>query len=195
MGDFMAKKLGLVLSGGGARGAYQAGLLAAINEISEKSGVPFQINFLSGVSAGAINAASVASHCDDLTTGTQNLTKQWSELSFEKVLNLDSLTMSKIGIQWMRELSLGGITGTTPGRALLDTSPLRNLLHENIKFEKIEKNISQDLLTALYITSIDYAKSATTTFVQGKNNLPSWDKGRKKSERTIKVKKNKTGKS
>lgn len=180
----MPKKLGLVLSGGGARGAYQAGVLAGVQEISEKSGVPVKFDFLSGVSAGAINASSLASNCEDLKNATGLLTQLWSDVDFDKVFSTNSMTMGKIGLQWMSELSFGGLTGTTPGRALMDTSPLRDLIHSNMNYEKVEKNINEGHLTALCITSIDYAKSATTTFVQGKDILPSWDKGRKRSERT-----------
>lgn len=178
------KKMGLVLSGGGARGAYQAGVLAAVQEISEQSGVPVKYDFLSGVSAGAINASSLASNADNLKVATESLAKLWSDVSFEKVFSTDSMTMGKIGLQWMSELSLGGMTGTTPGKALMDTAPLRQLIHSNMDYAKVEKNIDAGHITALAITSIDYAKSATTTFIQGKNVLPSWDKGRKRSERT-----------
>ncbi|MFS4457772.1 patatin-like phospholipase family protein [Bdellovibrio sp. HCB2-146] len=180
----MNKKLGLVLSGGGARGAYQAGVLIAIQEISESSGVPLRYDYLSGVSAGAINASSLASNADNLKHACSSLAKLWTEVSFEKVFSTDSLTMGKIGLQWMRELSLGALTGTTPGRSLMDTSPLRNLIHDNMDYAKVEQNIENGHLSALAVTSIDYAKSATTTFIQGKANLPSWDKGRKRSEHT-----------
>ncbi|MGE5085183.1 MAG: patatin-like phospholipase family protein, partial [Bacillota bacterium] len=105
-------------------------------------------------------------------------------LNFESVFSTDSMTMSKIGFQWLKELSIGGLTGTTPGRSLLDTSPLRGLIDSNMDYGKVEQNIHNGHLTALCITSIDYAKSATTTFVQCKDTLPSWDKGRKRSEST-----------
>ncbi|MBO9668522.1 MAG: patatin-like phospholipase family protein [Bdellovibrio sp.] len=180
----MSKKMGLVLSGGGARGAYQVGVLSALYEISLSSGVPLKFDFLSGVSAGAINASSLASNCDDMKIATQSLAKLWSEISFEQVFSTDSLTMGKIGLQWLKELSMGGFAGTTPGRGLLDTTPLRGLIHSNMDYEKVRANIEAGYLDALCITSIDYAKSATTSFVQSKGTLPSWDKGRKRSEHT-----------
>ncbi|MGE5086904.1 MAG: patatin-like phospholipase family protein, partial [Bacillota bacterium] len=62
----MSKKTGLVLSGGGARGAYQSGVLLAVQEISQSSGIPIKYDFLSGVSAGAINASSLAANFDDM---------------------------------------------------------------------------------------------------------------------------------
>lgn len=181
----MAKKMGLVLSGGGARGAYQVGVLAAVQEICEKSGISPCFDYLSGVSAGAINASSLAANCDNYKNASDNLIKLWSEVSVEKVFSTDSLTMGKIGFQWMSELSFGSFTGTTPGRSLLNTSPLRNLIHSNMEYEKIEENIRKGHLTALAITAIDYVTSATVTFIQGRDNLPAWDKGRKYSQRTM----------
>ncbi|MFM6930230.1 MAG: patatin-like phospholipase family protein [Bdellovibrio sp.] len=180
----MSKKTGLVLSGGGARGAYQSGVLLAIQEISQSSGIPIKYDFLSGVSAGAINASSLAANCDDMKIATETLAKLWSQLNFESVFSTDSMTMSKIGFQWLKELSIGGFTGTTPGRSLLDTAPLRGLINNNMDYGKVEQNIQNGHLSALCITSIDYAKSATTTFIQSKDTLPSWDKGRKRSEST-----------
>lgn len=180
----MSKKTGLVLSGGGARGAYQSGVLLAIQEISQSSGIPIKYDFLSGVSAGAINASSLAANCDDMKNATETLAQLWSQLNFESVFSTDSMTMSKIGFQWLKELSIGGFTGTTPGRSLLDTAPLRGLINNNMDYAKVEQNIHNGHLSALCITSIDYAKSATTTFVQSKETLPSWDKGRKRSEST-----------
>lgn len=180
----MAKKMGLVLSGGGARGAYQVGVLAAVKEISERSGLPVRFDYLSGVSAGAINASSLASNAENFGFAVDNLIRLWSDLSIEKVFSTDAITMGRIGFQWMRDLSFGSLTGTTPGGSLLDTAPLRDLIHSNMDYNKVEQNIHAGHLTALAITSVDYANSASVTFVQGKDVLPTWDKGRKRSERT-----------
>lgn len=178
----MSKEMGLVLSGGGARGAYQVGVLKAVQEISETSGVPFRFDYLSGVSAGAINASSLACHAENFKFAVENLSRLWMEITFEKVFSTNSLTMSRIGWQWLSDLSIGGLTGTTPGKALMDTSPLRDLIHGNMDYDKVRINIEQGHLKALAITAIDYVKSATTTFVQGHPELPTWDKGRKRSE-------------
>lgn len=180
----MAKQFGLVLSGGGARGAYQVGVLAALQEISASSGVPVHFDYLSGVSAGAINACSLASNCEDYKNAASTLVHLWSHISAENVFSTDSITMGKIGFRWMSELSFGSLTGTTPGRSLLETAPLRKLIHENMDYAKVDKNIKDGRLKALAITALNYANSATVTFVQGQDALPAWDKGRKHSERT-----------
>ncbi|KHD88152.1 MAG: hypothetical protein OM95_10275 [Bdellovibrio sp. ArHS] len=181
----MAKKMGLVLSGGGARGAYQVGVLAAVQKISETSGILPRFEYLSGVSAGAINASSLAANCENFKNASETLVKLWSEVTVDRVFSTDALTMGKIGFQWMSELSLGSLTGTTPGRALLETSPLRTLIHDNMNYDKVAQNFKDGHLKALAITAINYATSATVTFIQGQDQLPSWNKGRKYSERTI----------
>lgn len=180
----MTKEMGLVLSGGGARGAYQVGVLTALQEISQSSGIPVKFDYLSGVSAGAINASSLACHAHDFKYAVENLRRLWTEIHFERVFSTKSMTMGKIVFQWMGDLSMGGFKGTTPGMSLMDTSPLRGLIHDNMDYDKVHQNMELGHLKALAITSIDYAKSATTTFVQSHHDLPTWDKGRKRSERT-----------
>ena len=181
----MAKKAGLVLSGGGARGAYQVGVLSAVQKISQTSGVEAKFDFLSGVSAGAINASSLASNCDNFQNAVETLVKLWSALSAENVFSTDSLTMGKIGLRWMSELSFGSLMGTTPGRSLLETSPLRKLIHDNMDYDKVAQNINNGHLTALAVTALNYANSSSVTFIQGREGLHSWDKGRKHSEQTV----------
>lgn len=181
----MAKDLGLVLSGGGARGAYQVGVVKAAYEISKTSGVPLKFDYLSGVSAGAINASSLASNAENPQHAIDDLSRLWSEIAFEKVFSTDSLTMGKIGFQWFSELSLGGLTGTTPGKSLMNTEPLRELIHSNMNYDKVAENLRAGHLKALAVTAIDYTKSATTTFIQSHEEMPSWDKGRKRSEQSV----------
>lgn len=180
----MNKDLGLVLSGGGARGAYQVGVIMAAQQISHSSGVPLKFDYLSGVSAGAINASSLASNAENLHFATSELVRLWSELSFEKVFSTDSINMGKIGFQWFRDLSIGAMTGTTPGKSLMDTAPLRHLIHSNMNYAKVEENLRQGHFKGLAVTAIDYVQSATTTFIQGHKDIAPWDKGRKRSEFT-----------
>lgn len=179
----MAKQMGLVLSGGGARGAYQVGVLMAVQRISENSGVPLRFDYLSGVSAGAINASSLALNAHDFAFAVQNLERLWSTITFDQVFSTNSITMGRIGFRWLSDLSMGGLTGTTPGMSLMDTTPLWGLIHQNMNYQQVQSNIENGHLKALAITAIDYVNSATTTFVQGASDLASWDKGRKRSER------------
>ena len=85
----------------------------------------------------------------------------------------------------MGELSLGGLIGSTPGRALLDTSPLKILLEKHLDYAAIEKNLKEKHYTALAITAVDYQTSNSITFVQGQDDLPSWNKARRFSEKAL----------
>jgi NTE family protein len=177
--------IGLVLSGGGARGAYQAGVLQAISEIAQSQRIqrPFQI--FSGVSAGAINTAYLAAGAESFSLSTKNLVQLWSNISSEQVFYTDAVHLGKIGLKWMGELSFGGLTGTTPGKALLDTSPLRELLINNLAFSQIQDNIDKGFIHATSVTAVDYQTSTAITFVQGQKNLPTWQRSRRLSENAI----------
>lgn len=175
---------GLVLSGGGARGAYQVGVLSAIADIAQSSGIKEAFNIYSGVSAGAINASFLAAHADDFVEGCKALSDLWSRLTSDQVFYSDIGSIGKIGINWVKSVSIGGMSGATPGQALLDTTPLHALLKEQLPYPKIQNNIDRGILKALAITAIDYQSSAAITFVQGQKDLPEWEKGRRKSEKS-----------
>lgn len=172
----------LVLSGGGARGAYQVGVLQAIGDLARENQVsnPFEIHC--GVSAGAINAAFMATQNHRFSNGTQDLANLWASLSSDQIFRTDILSLGKIGFQWMSELSFGGFNAATEGRALLDTSPLLQLLRMNLDFKMIESNIQSGNLRALAITALEYQTSQTITFVQGAPDIPNWRKSRRHSE-------------
>jgi NTE family protein len=175
---------GLVLSGGGARGAYQAGVLTAVSEISASLGIKKTFSIYTGVSAGAINASFLASKADDFIAGSKDLCELWTRLDHERVFKSDALSLGRIGVQWLRDLSLGGITGKPAGPSLLDTAPLREMLLENLNFSAIQKNIEEGHLTALGLTAVDYHSSMSVTFIQGSNDLKIWQRARRYAERT-----------
>lgn len=176
--------LALVLSGGGARGAYQAGVINAIAEISSELGIrqPFQI--FTGASAGAINSSFLSAQASDFIAGSEKLSRLWSDLHSEQVFHTDPISLSKIGLKWMKDLPLGGLTGTSAGPSLLNTDPLRNLILENIDFNQIQKNIDNKNLKALAITAVDYHTSLAATFVQSHSDQTMWVRSRRFSEKT-----------
>lgn len=178
-------EIALVLSGGGARGAYQVGVIQALASLFEEWGVECPFKIYSGVSAGAINAGYMAGYCHQFSEGAKGLSDLWSHLSSEKVFRTDVLSLGKIGFQWAQELSVGSLTGTTPGKALLDTSPLRDLIQQNMDFTRISRCIDQGHLKAVAITALDYKDSTAVTFIQGEKNLSSWSKPRKVSEPAV----------
>lgn len=176
---------GLVLSGGGARGAYQAGVLKAVFEICSPSKVKTPFHIYSGVSAGALNATYLAAGAHSLAESTFHLTELWSNMTSDQVFRTDAVTMGKIGLKWMGELSLGAISGATPGRSLLDTEPLWDLIRKNCRFSQIGENLQKDVFKSLAITSVDYQSSTAVTFVENNNKNELWQKNKRHAERTI----------
>ena len=118
----MKKKVGLVLPGGGARGAYQVGVLKAFLEISKtKSKSPFDI--FSGTSAGAINGAFLASEAHIFDKGVVSLVDVWSNFTTNKVYKTDLITMLKSSLHWFLTVISGGVLIPNPKSCLLYTSP------------------------------------------------------------------------
>jgi NTE family protein len=103
-------------------------------------------------------------------------------LQSEEIFFTDAVNLGKIGLKWMSELSLGGFIGSTPGRALLDTTPLRQMLDKSLDYGMIEKNLAEKHYSALALTAVDYQSSNSITFVQAQNDHATWNKARKISE-------------
>ncbi|KYG65611.1 alpha/beta hydrolase [Bdellovibrio bacteriovorus] len=178
-------RLGLVLSGGGARGAYQAGVLAAIAHIAQKIHVrdPFQI--YSGVSAGAINVGMLAATSDDFVTSATRLADSWRDIDSDQIFYADFMALSRGGLQWMTELSLGSSKKDQALRSLLSTQPLHGYLSQKCHFEEIEKKIKKGTLHAVGISALEYESISTVTFFQGAKDLHPWERGMHRSERAI----------
>ena len=135
------EKIGLVLPGGGARGAYQAGVLKAFLEISQKrSQFPFKI--ISGTSSGAINAAFLASESHIFHHSVSHLVDLWRNFSSNQVYQTEPITMLKSSLHWFLTIISGGLLISNP-KSLLDNQPLRKLLEEHIRFSNIEENLNQ----------------------------------------------------
>lgn len=172
----------IVLSGGGARGAYQVGVLTAVADITSRLKLKHPFQIYTGISAGAINAAYLASGTDDFSLTCHRLSKMWGELHAEQVFRTDALSLGKIGLSWMGELSFGGLTGGNQSRSLLDTSPLSDLIRNNLEFSRIDQHIQSGLLHAVAVTALDYKTSNAITFVQGHPGIQHWVRSRRRSE-------------
>src|SRR5260370_36450735 len=123
----MKNALGLVMTGGGGRGAYQAGVLKRIGEIRriQESGNPFPI--IGGSSAGAVNGCGLAVGCDEFSIVTKILTKLWAELRPSDIFRCDALSQARNSITWILDLSFGAVLGGGNARSLLDATPLRQV--------------------------------------------------------------------
>jgi NTE family protein len=166
----------LVLSGGGARGAYQAGNLRALFEISKEAGHFKLFRNIVGVSAGAINAAYIATECDNLDRATENLCRMWRSLTAVDVFKTDYVTVSRQAWRLFRGVTLGGVSDRLrPTRTgLLNVEPLRDLLAEHIHFERIDEHIRSKTLNSLCITALDYSTALGVTFFMGAPSITEW---------------------
>ena len=179
------RKIGLVLSGGGARGAYQAGVLKAIAEIRASNQGCRPIRVITGVSAGAINAAYVASNADNDLEAANKLTAFWQSLTSDRVYRSDPFSLGRIGMKWMLDTTLGSFSKRKQARSLLDTRPLHKLIEENIPLERIPQLIESGHLDALSVTALNYATTHSISFVQGRDSIEMWDRTRRRGEKAI----------
>jgi len=162
------------MSGGGARAAYQVGVLKAVAEILPAGSVnPFPI--ICGASAGAINAAALAVYAGNFQGAVRRLERVWSNFQVHQVFRTDLPGMARNWAVWMAALLAGGFGRQTP-RALLDRSPLRQLLEAALPCERIQESIERNWLQALAITVSGYSSGQSVTFFQGQTGLAGWQR-------------------
>ncbi|MGH7555802.1 MAG: patatin-like phospholipase family protein, partial [Longimicrobiales bacterium] len=171
------RDLGFVLTGGGARGAYQVGVLSWIAERYPDLHVPI----VTGVSAGAVNAAKIAAHHGTFRQAVEELTSLWNELTPDKIFRVDPGTLFGTAMRWgLRLMSGGGALSHQNTRGFLDTQPLRELLEEVLvpvdgKIVGIDYNLSRGWLKALAIIATSYSTGQTFAFIQGRN-VKTWSR-------------------
>ena len=167
----------LVLSGGGARGAYQVGVLRWIARQYPELRIPI----LTGVSAGAINAAYLAGRPEPLPESVDRLAALWSDLSTEDILRADFISLIGNALKVALNLGSGG-SRLAPGvRGLVDTSPLERTLAGVLSPERIAENIAADRLHAVAVSATSYASGRTVTFVQAAAGARMWARTRRES--------------
>ena len=174
--------LGLVLTGGGARAAYQVGALRALAELFGNGPLPFPV--VCGVSAGAINGSSLAAEADDFPRAAKHLTDTWLSLTPEHVYRTDALSLVSIGSGWFRGLTAGGTQPPRRYNHLLDTSPLRELLGREIPFEAIRENVARGLVRGVAISATNYETGTSVTFFDGAPEMKPWARSRRMGVRT-----------
>jgi NTE family protein len=180
---------GLVLGGGGARAAYQVGVLEAIADIRIAVGAladanPFPI--ITGTSAGAINAAALACGADDFDGTVRNIGAVWRNIHVEQVYRADSLSMLRSGATWMTLLSLGWLVAKwrrMKPRSLLDNAPLHELLPRLVPLERLPELIAQGHMRALAVTASSYSSGEHITFFEGEERLLPWVRSQRLSVR------------
>ncbi|HWU85482.1 MAG TPA: patatin-like phospholipase family protein [Rhodocyclaceae bacterium] len=167
-------KTALVLTGGGARAAYQVGVLSAIREmLPNPEQNPFPI--LCGASAGAINAAVLACWAENFGSGVEQLRRTWAGFHAADVYRADALGVAANGARWISALMLGWLVRQNP-KSLLDNAPLRTLLEQRLDFSRIDHAIASGALHSLSITCSGYASGHSVTFFQGHPELQTWSR-------------------
>lgn len=167
----------LVLSGGGARGAYQAGLIAGLVEIASGKARRPLFDVYVGSSAGAINAAMLAAHADNPRAGTAALDKLWRTIEPHRVFRTDLASLGSIGLRWAWDLSFGGVLSHVRPKSLLDTAPLRKLL-AHVPFDRLQRNVRDGTLYALAVAATDLYSSTGFLFVDGQREIQPWRRSR-----------------
>jgi NTE family protein len=162
----------LVLAGGGARAAYQVGVLRALADwLPPDSPCPFDV--LVGTSAGALNASALAARAANLGDALQTLESVWAEFKVNHVVRADNLSMLVAGVRWMLALASSGHLASPP-RALLDTSPLRDLLAAQIPLGRIPQSIAQGHIKALAVATTSYSSGRAVAFFEGVDSIVEW---------------------
>ncbi len=170
---------GLILTGGGARAAYQVGVLAALAQLRRDAGVqdrnPFPV--IAGTSAGAINAATLACNSDDFDGAVDGLMHIWQNIHVEQVYAADSLGVIRTGARWMTMMSLGWALARwkrSRPRSLLDNAPLGDLLRRWVRIERLDPMLEQGHMRALAISGSSYTSGQHVTFYQTREPVRPW---------------------
>lgn len=170
-------KIALIMSGGGARAAYQVGVLKAIAEmLPENASNPFPI--ICGTSAGAINGAALAIYATRFKEGVRRLGMIWSNFQVQDVFRADAWGIICSGARWLVALLVGGLGKHNP-RSLLDRTPLHSLLQKYLPCQKIQKSIDAGALHAFSVTASGYTSAQSVTFFQGVSSLSPWKRARR----------------
>ena len=169
-------KLALVLSGGGARAAYQAGVLAAIAEWLP-AGAPTPFVIVCGTSAGAINAAAIAAGAKQFAGATKRLCELWGTVQASDIYQTDAWELLGQGGRWL--VSFVPTWRHRRPASLLDNAPLAGFLARNIPFGAVQASLGAGVLDALAVTAMSYRSGMSVTFCQAQSGLQLWERSQR----------------
>jgi NTE family protein len=168
-----------VLTGGGARSAYQVGVIRAVADLLLRD-APTPFHVITGTSAGAIVAANVAAYAAHFRTGTVALERVWRNFHVDQVFRTDAASLLRAGVRWMAALlSVGRLA--SPPDSLLDNTPLRQLLERGVNFDHMREALTTGHLEALAISAAGYSSARSFAFYQSRvppgAEAPPWPRG------------------
>jgi NTE family protein len=177
----------LVLSGGGARAAYQVGVLRAISRLRRQALRPDSwptnpFGVICGTSAGALNAMALAARADRYDEAVENLVQVWQNFSAEQVYRADSLGVIRSGAQWLTMLSVGWVIARwrrARPRSLLDNTPLQALLEQMVPLERLPAMFAQGHLHAVAVTASSYTSGEHCTFYDSAAPIAPWQRSQR----------------
>jgi NTE family protein len=178
-------RTGLILTGGGARAAYQVGVLDAVSSILQEGGWPSKHNpyeVICGTSAGAINATALACHADDFGCGLSRLLDVWQNFTADQVYRADSLGVIRSSARWLSLLSFGWLLKkwhARPPASLLDNTPLVTLLNRMLDFPRLDSALDSGALHALAVTASSYTAGQHVTFYQSVADIVPWTRAQR----------------
>jgi len=175
--------IAVLLPGGGARAAYQVGVLRAVARILGRSSrQPFRI--ICGTSAGAINAATLAVHADSFRRGVARLLRWWRRVEVTDVYRADLAGVSWHGARWLTSVLLGA-GGPKRAAAMLDNSPLRKVLGADLDLSRVGDHVRDGTLRALSINATSYTTGQAVSFFQGSPGIVPWQRTRRRGEAAV----------
>ncbi len=163
---------GLVLTGGGARAAYQVGAVRALAEIAGPGPMPFDV--IAGISAGAINGVALATGAQDFQGSSERLRATWAQLTPDRIFKTGALRLASIGSRWIRDLSAGGIVGKSGINFLLDSAPLRHLVSSEIPFGRMRRHLRAGRIHGIAVSATNYHTGSGVTFFEGAADIEPW---------------------
>ena len=173
-------KIGLVLPGGGARAAYQVGVLRALSDLLPARAInPFPV--VSGTSAGAVNATAIAVHADRFRVAVGNLERVWRNFQVGQVFRADTASMMRASLHWLFAMLSGGWL-LPPPKSLFDNSPLRELLKEQFDFSRLSRSIADGHLDAIAMSTAGYTSTRSVSFYEAKAGCSPWLRTRRAGE-------------
>ena len=174
----------LVLSGGGARGAYQAGVLLGLRQLGIVSEDRQPFDIFVGTSAGSLNCTLMAAYTHRPLQGLAEMENVWSRLQASQVFRTSPLALLRNVASWIRDLSLGGLLGHVTPKFLLDTAPFSRLLMR-LPWGRLAANLELNHYQALGVLATNYTTSNGVFFLQDHGVIPSWNKVRYRVERAM----------
>lgn len=174
--------VGLVLTGGGARSAYQVGVLRALAELLPRARNPFPV--IVGTSAGAVSAAVLAAEAIHWRRAVAGLEEVWANFHAEQVFHVDPMHMLRAGVHWVLSLISGGFI-VAPPKAMLDNTPLRGLLESRIDWHGIRTSVRRGHLHGVALCATSYLTGQSVAFYDGEDSIPVWARAQRLGRRAV----------